>query len=299
MKPGLHLFVAALLLASPALAQGGGVYEVLFAFDRSDLDAEALSTIDQAVVEYQQTGAASLAVEGHTDTSGSDGYNLALSERRAQAVRQALVARGVPAGDIRADAVGENDLAVPTGDGVRLEANRRVTIALGQPAPAPAPVMAAPQPEPEPERSRLSFLVAPYGGINLYDETGADDGGYLTGVNLVAGYDLYDWVQLEVEQAGFFQSHVDPDGWGGRSAIGLNFIGLLNFLPGDQFFPYVGANFGAIYGDGIEEDLFAGPEIGVRLGPLEGKVAYDIAFDREDVWQDGVVSVTLGFGFRF
>jgi OmpA family len=299
MKPSLHLFVAALLLASPALAQGRGIYEVLFAFDRSDLDAEALSTIDQAIADYQQTGAASLAVEGHTDTSGSDGYNLALSERRAEAVRQALVARGVPAGDIRADAVGESDPAVPTGDGVRLEANRRVTIALGQPAPAPAPVMAAPQPEPEPERSRLSFLIAPYYGYNMQDETDADDQGHLGGLNLVASYDVSDHVQLDFEQAGFYQFHVDKEGWGGRSAIGVNYIGLLNVLPGGQLFPYVGANFGGIYGDGIEDGLFAGPEIGVRLGPIEGKVAYDIPFDRDDPWQDGVVSVTLGFGFRF
>jgi hypothetical protein len=299
MKPRLCLFVAALLLASPALAQDGRVYEVLFAFDRSDLDAEARSTIDQAVADYQQTGAASLAVEGHTDTSGSNVYNLALSERRAEAVRQALVARGVPASDIRADAVGENDLAVPTGDGVRLEANRRVTIALGQPAPAPAPVAAAPAPEPEPERGRLSFEVGPYYGYNMQDETNADDQGHLAGLNLIASYDILDQVQIEAEQAGFYQFHVDKEGWGGRSAIGVNYIGLLNFLPGGQFFPYVGANFGGIYGDGIEDSLFAGPEIGVQVGPVEAKVAYDIPFDRDDPWQDGVVSVTIGLGLRF
>jgi OmpA family len=297
MRPSLRLFVAALLLASPALAQDGRVYEVLFAFDRSDLDAEALSTVDQAAAAYQRTGAASLAVVGHTDTSGSPSYNLALSERRAESVRQALVARGVPAGDIRTNAVGQNDLAVPTGDGVRLEANRRVTIALGQ--PAPAPVAAAPAPEPEPERDRWSFLLGPYLGVNFQDETSADDGGYLTGANLVASYDLFDQVQFEAEQAGFFQSHVDPDGWGGRSAIGVNYIGLLNFLPGGQYFPYVGVNVGGIYGDGIKDSAFAGPEIGFRVGPVEAKVAYDIAFDREKPMEDGVISATLGFGFRF
>lgn len=297
MKHSLRLFVAALLLASPALAQDGRVYEVLFAFDRSDLDAEARSTIDQAVADYRQTGAAALAVEGHTDTSGSDGYNLALSERRAEAVRQAIIARGVPAGEIRADAVGENDLAVPTGDGVRLEANRRVTIALGQ--PAPAPVAAAPAPEPEPERDRLSFLVAPFGGYSFRDQTVADEAGILGGVNIVAGYDLFDQVQLEAEQAGFYQFHVDNEGFGGRTAIGVNYIGLLNFLPGSQLFPYVGANFGGIYGDGIDNTLFAGPEIGLRLGPVEAKVAYDIPFNRDDAFEQGVVSATLGFGLRF
>ena len=304
MKPGLRLLVAALLLASPALAQDGRVYEVLFGFDRSDLDAEARSTIDQAVADYRQTGAASLAVEGHTDTVGSDAYNLDLSERRAEAVRQALIARGVSPGEIRADAVGENDLAVPTGEGVRLEANRRVTIALGQTAPA-APVAAAPtpqpqpEPEPEPERDRLTFLVAPYYGYNFADETAADESGHLGGLNLVVGYDLYDQIQLEGEQAGFYQFHTDDNGFGGRTAIGVNYIGLLNVLPGSQFFPYVGANFGGIYGDGIDNTLFAGPEIGLRLGPVEAKVAYDIPFDRDDAFEQGVISATLGFGLRF
>jgi hypothetical protein len=301
MKPSFRLLVAALLLASPALAQGGRVYEVLFAFDRADLDAEARTTIDQAVAAYRQTGAASLAVEGHTDTSGGDAYNLALSERRADAVRQALVARGVPAGDIRASAVGENDLAVPTADGVRLEANRRVTIALGQPAPAPAPapMAAAPAPQPEPERDRLSFLVAPYFGYDFTDETIADEAGFLGGLNLVVGYDLYDQVNLEFEQAGFYKFASDKEGFGGRTAVGANYIGLLNFLPGSQFFPYVGANFGVLYGDGIDDSLFAGPEVGLRLGPVEAKVAYDIPFERDDAFEQSVVSATLGFGLRF
>jgi OmpA family len=300
MKPKLRLFAAALLLlASPAFAQDGRVYEVLFAFDRSDLDAEANATIDQAVADYRQTGAASLAVEGHTDTSGSDSYNQALSERRAEAVRHALVARGVPAGDIRTNAVGENDPAVPTGDGVRLEANRRVTIALGEPAPAPVAAAPAPQPEPEPDRGRLSFLIAPYYGHSWQDERAYDDQGHLVGLNLIASYDLLDQVTLEAEQAGFYQFAVEKEGFGGRSAIGLNYIGLLNFLPGSQFVPYVGANFGGIYGDGIEDSLFAGPEIGVRLGPVEAKVAYDIPFDRDSPLEDGVLSATLGFGLRF
>ena len=299
MKPSLRLFVAALLLASPALAQDGRVYEVLFAFDRSDLDAEARSTVDQAVADYQQTGAASLAVEGHTDTSGSDGYNLALSQRRAAAVRDALVARGVPADDIRTDAVGENDLAVPTGDGVRLEANRRVTIALGGQAPAPVAAAPAPQAAPEPVRRRLSFLVAPFYGYDFRDQTVVDEAGHLGGLNIVASYDLFDQVQFEAEQAGFYKFAADDKGFGGRSTIGVNYIGLLNFLPGSQFFPYVGANFGGIYGDGIDNTLFAGPELGLRLGVFDAKIAYDIPFNRDDAFEQGVVSATLGFGLRF
>lgn len=295
MRKSACALAALILAASSAVAQDR-VFEVFFAFDRANLDAAAENTIDQAVEAYRATGAASIEVEGHTDTVGTDGYNFDLSQRRADAVRQALVARGVPPGEIRTEALGENDLAVQTGEGVRLRENRRVTIAFGAPPPTP---IAAPEPEPEPEgRSRLSFLLAPYYGWNRQDESNDDESGHLAGGNLIVGYDFADQIQLEFEQAGFWQFAAgDDEGFGGRSAIGANYVGLLNFLPGSQFFPYLGANFGGFYGDEIDNDLFAGPEIGVRLGPVEAKVAYDMPFDR-DVG-DGVLSATLGIGLRF
>ncbi len=65
---------------------------------------------------------------GHTDTVGSDAYNMRLSRRRAEAVSAELQAQGVPSSEIEIVAKGKRDLLVPTGDGVREPQNRRVQI---------------------------------------------------------------------------------------------------------------------------------------------------------------------------
>ena len=68
------------------------------------------------------------AIVGHTDTSGSVKYNLRLSERRAKATADGLVALGVPVGSLDVTWTGKADLAVPTPDGVKEPLNRRATI---------------------------------------------------------------------------------------------------------------------------------------------------------------------------
>ena len=65
---------------------------------------------------------------GHTDTSGPESYNMALSLRRANAVKDALVRDGVPAQAIVVIGKGESQPLTPTGDGVREPQNRRVEI---------------------------------------------------------------------------------------------------------------------------------------------------------------------------
>ncbi len=67
-------------------------------------------------------------VVGFADTAGSTDYNLRLSERRAKAAADALVALGVPGASIQVSWKGEADPAVATGDNVREPMNRRVTI---------------------------------------------------------------------------------------------------------------------------------------------------------------------------
>src|SRR5688572_22585750 len=116
MKRAL-LFSAAICLAwaGHASAQEGR-YVVLFPFDQATLDSQAQATISAAAEEFRRTGSTQISVEGATDTSGNAEYNQALSERREQAVTNELVRLGVPAGSIAATAVGETDLAVPTGD---------------------------------------------------------------------------------------------------------------------------------------------------------------------------------------
>ncbi|MCF8470305.1 MAG: OmpA family protein [Parvibaculum sp.] len=100
-----------------------GPWTIYFGFDKYNLTPEAQSVIDQIVAETNTA----LSVVGHTDTSGSNAYNQALGQRRADAVSNALTAQGKEL--CSAMSKGETDLAVATGDGVREPLNRRAVVA--------------------------------------------------------------------------------------------------------------------------------------------------------------------------
>ena len=105
-------------------------YMVFFDWDRSNLSAQALNTIKQAAQAYKSKGNARVTATGHTDTSGPENYNMALSLRRANAVKDALVREGVPPTAIAVIGRGEAQPLVQTADGVREPQNRRVEIVL-------------------------------------------------------------------------------------------------------------------------------------------------------------------------
>ena len=105
-------------------------FMVFFDWDRSNLSAQALQTIKQAAAAFKAKGNARSTATGPTDTSGPENYNMALSLRRANAVKDALVREGVPATAIAVVGRGEQGLLVPTPDGVREPQNRRVEIVI-------------------------------------------------------------------------------------------------------------------------------------------------------------------------
>ena len=105
-------------------------FMVFFDWDRSNLSQQALNTIKQAAAAFKSKGNARITATGHTDTSGPEAYNMALSLRRANAVKDALVREGVPAQAITVIGRGEQGLLVQTGDGVREPQNRRVEIVI-------------------------------------------------------------------------------------------------------------------------------------------------------------------------
>ena len=105
-------------------------FMVFFDWDRSNLSAQALNTIKQAAGAYKTKGNARITATGHTDTSGAPAYNMALSLRRANAVKDALVREGVPATAIAVVGRGEQGLLVQTGPNVREPQNRRVEIVI-------------------------------------------------------------------------------------------------------------------------------------------------------------------------
>lgn len=105
-------------------------FVIYFAFDSAKLDAAGQTAVDNAVAAASKMGLSEYSVTGHTDTSGSAEYNLALSLRRGNAVKEALMERGVAEDAISVAGRGESELAVSTGDGVREQANRRAVIVL-------------------------------------------------------------------------------------------------------------------------------------------------------------------------
>jgi hypothetical protein len=118
-------------VAAPPQTVQAPSFMVFFDWDRSDLSAQAVDTIRQAAAAYKSNSGARVTAIGHTDTSGPNDYNMALSLRRANTVKAALVREGVPAAAIDATGKGEEGLLVATADGVREPQNRRVEILGG------------------------------------------------------------------------------------------------------------------------------------------------------------------------
>ena len=103
-------------------------YLVFFDFDKSNVDASGQSVVDAIAAEVAKQNLTSVNIVGHADTSGSDKYNQRLGLKRANAVREALQARGVNARLMKVESMGESAPMVPTPDGVREPANRRAEI---------------------------------------------------------------------------------------------------------------------------------------------------------------------------
>lgn len=105
-----------------------GPYVVFFEFDSAILTAEGRSTLDEVVNDAGSFEPAVVIVRGHTDRAGGDSYNMALSQRRAEAVSEYLSAHGIDSGSIAVDWFGESKPMIATADGVPEQANRRVEI---------------------------------------------------------------------------------------------------------------------------------------------------------------------------
>lgn len=100
---------------------------VYFDFDKADIRPDAVPVLQEAVdILKGETGAYTLVLEGHTDSFGSESYNQQLSEQRAAAVRDWLVANGVPAERIRSVGFGEDRPAADNATATGRAFNRRV-----------------------------------------------------------------------------------------------------------------------------------------------------------------------------
>ncbi len=116
--------------AEPTVAKPAA-NSVYFAFDSSELDASARATLDAWAAWLNANPDVRIKVEGNCDERGSREYNLALGQRRADAVRDYLASQGVSASRIDTVSFGE-ERPVCTGTGEACWAqNRRADIVGG------------------------------------------------------------------------------------------------------------------------------------------------------------------------
>ena len=107
--------------------------DVLFDSGQATLKPGAASTIERLASFLEQSPERSVAIEGHTDSMGSDSYNLSLSENRANSVKAALVAKGISAQRIVSVGKGEGVPVASNDSSAGRQQNRRVEIIVSNP----------------------------------------------------------------------------------------------------------------------------------------------------------------------
>jgi len=98
---------------------------IFFGYDRYDLSAEARQALENQVSWLQQYGNLTVTIEGHADERGTREYNLALGDRRANAVKNYLVALGISSARISTISYGKERPAVPGANETAWAQNRR------------------------------------------------------------------------------------------------------------------------------------------------------------------------------
>lgn len=104
--------------------------DVLFDTGRAVLKDGALRTVDQLVAFLKDNPERTLAIEGYTDSVGSEAYNRGLSMQRAEAVKTALTQRGVDAARVSVQGLGEASPVASNTTAEGRQRNRRVEIVI-------------------------------------------------------------------------------------------------------------------------------------------------------------------------
>ncbi len=105
---------------------------IYFDFDRSDIRPEFANLISAHAKHLAGAAGTRVRLEGHTDERGSREYNIALGERRAQAVRRALMLQAAGDNQLTTVSYGEERPAAEGSEESAYEKNRRVEIVYGQ-----------------------------------------------------------------------------------------------------------------------------------------------------------------------
>lgn len=105
---------------------------VYFDYDRAEIKPEFVPIVAAHAKYLNGASGRTVRLEGHSDERGSREYNIGLGERRAQAVRRALMLQGVAEAQITTVSYGEERPAVQGGDESAYSRNRRVELVYGR-----------------------------------------------------------------------------------------------------------------------------------------------------------------------
>ncbi|TAK55137.1 MAG: peptidoglycan-associated lipoprotein Pal [Gammaproteobacteria bacterium] len=117
---------------SATTGPAGAALVIYFEYDSSDIRADFAGAISAHARHLATMGATRVRLEGHTDERGTREYNIALGERRAQAVRRALLLQGAADAQVTTVSYGEERPAVDGSDDSAWTRNRRVEIVYGR-----------------------------------------------------------------------------------------------------------------------------------------------------------------------
>lgn len=113
--------------------------DILFDVDRAELKPGGLREVERLADFLQEFPERAVVVEGHTDSTGEDAYNLLLSEQRAQSVQDALIARGIDPSRVAAGGYGERYPVATNDTTAGRQQNRRVEVVILDEGEAPVP----------------------------------------------------------------------------------------------------------------------------------------------------------------
>ncbi|HET6229060.1 MAG TPA: OmpA family protein [Longimicrobiaceae bacterium] len=103
---------------------------ILFAVNSDQLQGAGRDNLTKLAQTMQRYPGSSVLIVGHTDNTGTDEYNMALSQRRAQAAAGYLVSQGIAAGSIRTEGRGESEPVAGNDTEAGKARNRRVEVAI-------------------------------------------------------------------------------------------------------------------------------------------------------------------------
>ena len=103
---------------------------LLFDFDSDIVRSEARTNLRNLAASLDKYPGSELLIVGHTDSVGTDAYNLALSQRRAEAAAAYLAAQGVDRARLSSRGLGEGEPVAPNDSDAGRSRNRRVEVAI-------------------------------------------------------------------------------------------------------------------------------------------------------------------------